>query len=68
MGKTRKAMIAFIDDIPDSKLEGGISSGTIYTDHRNFRLDNQGVSVLSSRLQVPSHVLKRFSDYHSKER
>ena len=36
-------MIAFIDNIPDSKLEGGIKSDNIYTEKRNFRLDNQGV-------------------------
>jgi hypothetical protein len=40
MGKTRKAMTAFIDSIPDSKLEGGIKSDTVYTDKENFRLDN----------------------------
>ncbi|KAF2832903.1 hypothetical protein CC86DRAFT_399570 [Ophiobolus disseminans] len=45
MGKTRKAMIAFIDEIPASKLEGGISSNIIYTDNRNFRLDNQGTTT-----------------------
>jgi hypothetical protein len=45
MGKTRKAMIAFIDSILDSKLEGGIKSDTIYTDKKNFRLDNQGVCL-----------------------
>jgi hypothetical protein len=45
MGKTRKAMIAFIDSIPDSKLEGGIKSDTVYTDKKNFRLDNQGVCL-----------------------
>lgn len=56
MGKTRKAIMAFIDEIPNSKLEGGIASHTIYTDKRNFRLDNQGVS--RSPLQTTfSHVL-----------
>jgi hypothetical protein len=42
MGKIRKAMLAFIDSIPDSNLEGGIASATIYTNNKNFRLDNQG--------------------------
>jgi len=37
-------MIALIENIPNSKLEGGIGGATIRTDHRNFRLDNQGVS------------------------
>ncbi|KAI4687654.1 uncharacterized protein J4E88_003245 [Alternaria novae-zelandiae] len=45
MGKTRKAMMAFIDSIPDSKLEGGFKSDTIYTDLKNFRLDNQGITT-----------------------
>lgn len=46
MGKNGKAMRAFIDDFPSSKLGGGFRHGTIYTDHKNFRLDNQGVSTL----------------------
>ena len=45
MGKTRKAMMAFIDSIPDSKLEGGIKSDTVYADKKNFRLDNQCVCL-----------------------
>jgi hypothetical protein len=34
----------WIDDIPDSKLEGGIGSGSIYKD-ANFRLDMQGLTT-----------------------
>ncbi|EAT85490.1 hypothetical protein HBI56_134710 [Parastagonospora nodorum] len=45
MDKTRKAMLAFIEDIPNSKLEGGIGGSTIYTDNRNFRLDNHGTTT-----------------------
>jgi hypothetical protein len=29
MGRSRKLMLEFIDDIPASKLEGGIKSDTI---------------------------------------
>jgi hypothetical protein len=43
MGKTRKAMLASIEDIPNSKLEAGIPSDTIHED-QNLRLDNQGIS------------------------
>lgn len=44
MGKILQAMLAFINEIPDSKFEGRIRSYTIHTDHRNLRLNNQGVS------------------------
>lgn len=39
----KKDLFYFIDDIPDSKLEGGMRErGTIWQDdHQNFRLDNQ---------------------------
>lgn len=46
MGKAGKAMRAFIAEVPPSKLEGGIAQGTIHKDD-NFRLDMQGVSILS---------------------
>lgn len=57
MGKTRKAMMAFIDSIPDSKLEGGFKSDTIYTDLKNFRLDNQGVSSSPKEAQTLSLLI-----------
>jgi hypothetical protein len=46
MGKKfRKTLLDFIDDIPDSKLEGGFPSirKTIWEDD-NYRLDMQSVS------------------------
>ena len=46
MGKKfRKALLAFIDGIPDHKLEGGLPSiqKTLYEDD-NYRLDMQNVS------------------------
>ncbi|CUS06866.1 unnamed protein product [Tuber aestivum] len=44
MGKASKALQAFIDNIPDSKLTGfPEGAGTIYTD-QDFRLDMQGAS------------------------
>lgn len=45
MGKNGKAMHAFIEDISDSKLVGGFCYGTIYTGHKNFRLDLQGLTT-----------------------
>jgi hypothetical protein len=46
-GKTGKLLTAFIDEIPDSKLEAlPNNAGTIYTDD-DFRLDMQGVSRAS---------------------
>ena len=52
MGKGKKAAIAFIESIPDAKLEGlPTSGGTIFKD-TNFRLDMQGVCTpLSSMRQ-----------------
>ncbi|KAJ4359048.1 hypothetical protein N0V95_002510 [Ascochyta clinopodiicola] len=47
-GKNGKAMRRFIDEIPDSKLEGGFKHGTVHTDHRNFRLDNQGLTTVKN--------------------
>jgi hypothetical protein len=32
MGKTRRVMLTFIEDIPNSKLEGSISSNIIHRD------------------------------------
>jgi hypothetical protein len=47
MGKNTKRVKAFIEDIPDDKLTGFITSGgTIYKDD-DFRLDMQGVRLLS---------------------
>ncbi|KAI4925045.1 uncharacterized protein J4E92_007083 [Alternaria infectoria] len=46
MGKKfRKALLAFIDGIPDHKLEGGLPSiqKTLYEDD-NYRLDMQNVN------------------------
>lgn len=43
MGKAKKSLESFIDEIPDSKLTDlGTRPGTIYTDS-NFRFDMQGV-------------------------
>jgi hypothetical protein len=67
MGKTRRAMIAFIDESPDPKLEGGISSGTIYTDYRNFRIDMQGVGSYL-RFQFFRCMLTFFTDNTSQGR
>ena len=47
MGIIRKSSTSFIDDIPLSKLEGGIASDTIYSD-ANFRLDNQGTTTATA--------------------
>lgn len=47
MGIIRKESYSFIDDIPLSKLEGGISSDTIYADV-NFQLDNQGTTTAAA--------------------
>ncbi|KAF8523422.1 hypothetical protein JB92DRAFT_2705083 [Gautieria morchelliformis] len=45
MGKATKALKAFIDGVPDSKLTGLPMTATkLYTD-TNFRLDMQGVQV-----------------------
>lgn len=47
MGKASKALIAFIEDIPDLKLSGfSEAAGTIHSDD-NFRLDMQGVCDIS---------------------
>ena len=44
MGKATKAFEAFVQSIPDSKLEGlPENTQTIFTDE-NFRLDMHGVS------------------------
>ena len=54
MGKATKALSAFIDNIPDNKLEGiPEGAGTIYKD-QDFRLDNQGVYATTSGNQEPS--------------
>ena len=44
MPSSWKMYHAWIDEIPDSKLEGGIGSGSIYKDE-NFRLDMQGFTT-----------------------
>lgn len=43
----KKLLIYFIEDIPDAKLTGFPSSGTVFSD-ANFRLDVQGVSTVFS--------------------
>lgn len=43
MGKAGKALRAFINEIPDDKLENlSVTAGTLYKD-TNFRVDMQGV-------------------------
>ena len=54
MGKSAKALKAFIDEIPDSALEAlPTTGGTIYT-NLNFRLDMQGVSQNYFLFQGPA--------------
>jgi hypothetical protein len=55
----KKALKAFIDEIPESKLENFPSNaGTLFTDD-NFRLDLQGVSmVLLRSLSCPNRARK----------
>jgi hypothetical protein len=62
MGKPRKTLLAFIDDIPDSKLTGGFPSipKIIWTDD-NYRVDMQGVRKAS--LSYPNLTLTRTIDY-----
>ena len=58
MGKKfRKALLAFIDGIPDHKLEGGLPSihKTIYEDD-NYRLDMQNVSKVSTLSSLSAHT------------
>lgn len=51
MGNRRKAILSFIDDIPDSKLElGSTNRGKLYTDD-DFRLDNKGYKQLRGKLE-----------------
>ncbi len=53
MGKASKALVAFINGIPDAKLTGiSQSPHTIHQD-TDFRLDMQGVSISS---MLPSHL------------
>lgn len=57
MGKADKALVAFINAIPDDKLTAiPTNTGTLYRD-TDFRLDMQGVR---SRLSpnIHSHVLR----------
>ena len=58
MGKKfRKALLAFIDGIPDNKLEGGLPSiqKTIYEDD-NYRLDMQNVSNVCGLSSSSTHT------------
>lgn len=61
--KFRKALPQFIDDIPDSKLEGGFPSSTMTIWHNdNYRLDMQGLTTDAPRcwnlqVQVNKQVL-----------
>jgi hypothetical protein len=49
----KKALKAFIDEIPAAKLENFPGSpGTLYSDD-NFRLDLQGVSIVLPVLAYP---------------
>jgi hypothetical protein len=61
--KFRKTLLAFIDDIPDSKLTGGFPSYTkgIWTDD-NYRLDMQGARTPS--LPYQDIALTMMTDYH----
>ncbi|KAI4604765.1 hypothetical protein J4E80_010921 [Alternaria sp. BMP 0032] len=64
MGKKfRKALLAFIDGIPDHKLEGGLPSiqKTLYEDD-NYRLDMQNLTTgppkcYNIQVQVNRHAL-----------
>jgi len=58
MGKKfRKALLAFIDGIPDHKLEGGLSfiQKTLYEDD-NYRLDMQNVSKFFAPSSSSTHT------------
>ena len=46
MGKAKDSLLAFIEDIPESKFSGfPVRVGTIYSTH-DFRLDMQSVRTL----------------------
>ncbi|KAF2866811.1 hypothetical protein BDV95DRAFT_504120 [Massariosphaeria phaeospora] len=58
MPSSKKRIDTWIDDIPDSKLEGGsFGSGTIYTDD-DLRIDNQGLTTATAD---KSHSLQKAS-------
>jgi hypothetical protein len=49
MGKSKKALVAYIESIPDDKLRGFQSNRSNVHKNVNFRLDMEGVSRQTTR-------------------